>query len=408
VYLWHNCLLISNKKLPFGYSLPELGFAKLKDLILSMSDKIRIDNKSNNHPFAILINPELYRRSLSDSEEFNPMPNKFPGFSTFGRQSSDIGIQNKMMHGSQDYDIYNKYNQNFPMNPTNYYPVYPNYPQQESRRNESSSSFQSIPENPNANRNNDSTYIPQANSLYGSQVNHQHLNISHCRNNTGSDIGYDNTFPITFSGMHKPGNLSHDFNLNNGYNTNKIWMYPNRRDEDLIEINSSGFLSENSSIYGFARSRSTSPKEHARVVSNLYNPNYGNEPNLNSSNAKIHRISEEQKSEEENPLSFQEMEDIIAPIFESNLTSSPEIEQKRQESISDFKEVTNEKEAPQQAKPTVPKQIHPNTVHSKLVPTSKIFLPSNKNSTVDKQSEKFTQNIVSASRLKAKTDNLPS
>jgi len=382
------------KRLPFNYSLPELGFAKLKDLILSMGDQIRIDNKSNNHPYAILINPKAYHKGLSHSEDFHPMPNQFPGYSHYGRQSSDMSIPQRMMHGSRDYDMYNrKCNNSYSMTPKNYYPVFPSFQQHnELRRDESSSSFQSA-DKYNLNGN-DSIYVPQATSLYGTQVNPPQLNISHCRNNTGSDIGYENSsFPI-FSGKLKQGNLSQDYSQYPDFN-GKIWQ-PIEANEELIEVNSSLFLSENSSNFNFDGSRSTSPKQHERVVSNLSNPYFGaGDQRFGTSNSNIERIPEEGKSEE----------------VKSEEVKSEEVksEKGREASISsDFKEVKNETEAPQQAKPTVPKQIHPNTAHSnsKLVPTSKIFLPSNKNKLGPRQGETFTQNIQSVSKLKAKTDRI--
>jgi len=366
------------KKLHFNYSLPELGFAKLKDLILSMGDEIKIDNKSNNHPYAVLINPEAYHKGYPSSEDFHAIPNQFPGYANYGRQSSDMSIPTRMIHGSKDYEMHNhKYNNSYSMTPTNYYPMFSNFQQHnELRRNQSSSSFQSADKfNPNANGN-DSFYVPQATSLYGTQVNQPQLNISHCRNNTGSDIGYENNFPI-FSGKLKQNNLSQDYSQYPSFN-GKVWQ-PIEAKEELIEVNSSLFLSENSSNFGFDRSRSISPKQHERIVSNLNNPNFGGiDQKFVTPNSIAERFSEEEKTET-----------------------------KRQGSIScDFKEVTNATEAPQQAKPTVQKQIHPNTAHnhSKLVPTSKIFLPSNKSKAPQKQAETFNQEIKSVSRLKAKAD----
>ena len=47
--------LYLKRKLPFMLNLNELGFAKLKDLVLSMSDQIKLELRSHNHPFAYLI-----------------------------------------------------------------------------------------------------------------------------------------------------------------------------------------------------------------------------------------------------------------------------------------------------------------------------------------------------------------
>ena len=52
--------LYLRKKLPFALDLNELGFPKLKDLILSMSDKIKLELRGHNHPFAYLIKSSRY------------------------------------------------------------------------------------------------------------------------------------------------------------------------------------------------------------------------------------------------------------------------------------------------------------------------------------------------------------
>ena len=43
-----------NKKLTFNLDLNELGFPKLEDLIIAMRDKISLELRGNNHPFAFL------------------------------------------------------------------------------------------------------------------------------------------------------------------------------------------------------------------------------------------------------------------------------------------------------------------------------------------------------------------
>jgi hypothetical protein len=49
--------LYLRRKLPFSLDLNELGFPKLKDLILSMSDRVKLELRGHNHPFAYLIRP---------------------------------------------------------------------------------------------------------------------------------------------------------------------------------------------------------------------------------------------------------------------------------------------------------------------------------------------------------------
>lgn len=51
------------KKVPFDFNLSTLGFPKLKDLILSMSDQVKIELKGQNHPYASLIAPKVAESS---------------------------------------------------------------------------------------------------------------------------------------------------------------------------------------------------------------------------------------------------------------------------------------------------------------------------------------------------------
>ena len=43
------------KKLPFNLEWNELGFPKLKDLLNSMEDNIKVELRDANHPFAYLM-----------------------------------------------------------------------------------------------------------------------------------------------------------------------------------------------------------------------------------------------------------------------------------------------------------------------------------------------------------------
>jgi len=49
--------LYLRRKLSFSLDLNELGFPKLKDLILSMNDRVKLELRGHNHPFAYLIRP---------------------------------------------------------------------------------------------------------------------------------------------------------------------------------------------------------------------------------------------------------------------------------------------------------------------------------------------------------------
>lgn len=273
-----------------------------------------------------------------------------------------------------DYEFY-KYDSRYPAAiATNYYPMYPHFTSSGLKRDASASSFMSDTKlNFNKTGTSESYYIPEAASLYGSVggvgVCPAYLNISHVRNNTGSaDIGHENTMPLT--AKHRPVNLSHDFSLNRT-GTSKMWVNPvkGRAYDDLIEINSSGFLSEEKSIFE-ARSRSTSPN-HCRSISNLNEPGFMNE-NYHYLNMpkNINRISEERKSDED--VLNQEMEDMIAPILT---------------------EVQPVKLTPPKSKPQ----------SSKGIPTSSIVLPTDKKQL---QTGSVAFIPISASRLKAKSDDI--
>lgn len=54
------------KRLNFSYDITELGFSKLKDLLLTMSD-VEIELRGSNHPFAILSNPRKQRINKSEN-----------------------------------------------------------------------------------------------------------------------------------------------------------------------------------------------------------------------------------------------------------------------------------------------------------------------------------------------------
>ena len=59
------------KKLPFPLDLNELGFPKLKDLLKSMDDEIKIELKDVNHPFAYLVHTKNYEKWRDNRSENN-------------------------------------------------------------------------------------------------------------------------------------------------------------------------------------------------------------------------------------------------------------------------------------------------------------------------------------------------
>lgn len=61
--------LYLRKKLPFSLDLNELGFPKLKNLILSMTETIKLELRGHNHPYATLISDS---QTLEISAKSNP------------------------------------------------------------------------------------------------------------------------------------------------------------------------------------------------------------------------------------------------------------------------------------------------------------------------------------------------
>lgn len=55
------------KKLPFNLEWNELGFPKLKDLLQSMTDQIKVELRDVNHPFAYLMHKQRNHQSQHDN-----------------------------------------------------------------------------------------------------------------------------------------------------------------------------------------------------------------------------------------------------------------------------------------------------------------------------------------------------
>jgi hypothetical protein len=65
-------------RLNFSLNLSELGFAKLKDLILSMRDRVTVSN--SNHPVASLVKPKNHAHSANSSDDMSNYAPYPPGF----------------------------------------------------------------------------------------------------------------------------------------------------------------------------------------------------------------------------------------------------------------------------------------------------------------------------------------
>jgi hypothetical protein len=384
-----------NKKLRFPFNVTELGFTKLKDLVLAMGDNVKIENRGTNHPHAVLVNNEPYHHSQGSFEEFHGYPPQYHQFNMYSMPPKEMKqpLYPQPQHSPQEFDHQNQANMGYAPNMVhpNYYPTYQpvNYPQQvtEMKRDESYSSLHSINEHLNFNRtpNHDREYVPNAESLYGSGGKgypHQ-LNISHCRHNTGSDngTGYDNT--LSLAAKHKQVNLSHDFSLNQ-YRPNKLLN--KFGPDELFEINSSGLLSEEESIiYNNSSHRSESPSQmHTRTVSNLDEPDYSyNHSNYMTFPDGINEISEERKSEGDDG-GMQYVEDIIMTTVLDDLVS------------------------PSPIKPTNVKSIAPWS--KKTIPTVSVdattgtYIDKDK-STPEKECEALKAKLTSAEKLTKKMDH---
>jgi hypothetical protein len=66
------------RKLSFELDLPNLGFPKFKDLLLSMPDCVKIELKGQNHPFATLIETKAEDTNPADFTKEKNAPNNTP------------------------------------------------------------------------------------------------------------------------------------------------------------------------------------------------------------------------------------------------------------------------------------------------------------------------------------------
>lgn len=208
-------------RLNFTLNLHELGFAKLKDLILSMRDRVKVSN--SNHPVASLLDSQDRIHSLNSSEDMSnyaPYPPGYypaPYYYQDPMHSQRVSFQNEGDYNSIPYPgppYYNAQYQNYLSNYTS-----------NGKLNVSFGSFYSQTKRHNFKPRNHSSdiknmsvgsvYIPQASSLYGSVCNTSTIAPGkeaqgHHRNHTGgSDIGGDRQPKISVP-HHKLTNLSHD------------------------------------------------------------------------------------------------------------------------------------------------------------------------------------------------------
>ena len=171
-------------RLNFTVNLNDLGFAKLKDLITSMRDRVMISN--NNHPVATLIRPNKINHSANSSEDipsFTPYP---PGYYPMSYNKA-YNPQRMSSHNDMEYLE--------PYSDSQYYNAqYQNYMSNyNSNGNVSFGSFYSQTERHNfkarnhssdvKNYSSGSAYVPHASSLYGSVCNTSHIqaktNVGH-------------------------------------------------------------------------------------------------------------------------------------------------------------------------------------------------------------------------------------
>jgi hypothetical protein len=65
------------RKINFSLNLQELGFAKLKDLVLSMSEQVSLELRGHNHPFAFLIEKSIDPRKNVFSQDLDSKSGAF-------------------------------------------------------------------------------------------------------------------------------------------------------------------------------------------------------------------------------------------------------------------------------------------------------------------------------------------
>ena len=65
--------MLLKRKLPFTLDLNELGFPKLKYLLKTMDDEIKVELVNHTHPFAYLVNKQRQMSySNKDTMQFKP------------------------------------------------------------------------------------------------------------------------------------------------------------------------------------------------------------------------------------------------------------------------------------------------------------------------------------------------
>ena len=93
--------LYLRKKLPFVLDLNELGFPKLKDLILSMSDRIKLELRGHNHPFAYLIKRNPPAHSQANSEDLDLGKRRALVKTTQPHLSQDVNVNRHLQNSLQ-------------------------------------------------------------------------------------------------------------------------------------------------------------------------------------------------------------------------------------------------------------------------------------------------------------------
>ena len=163
-----------NTRLNFALNLQELGFAKLKDLIISMRDRVKVSN--SNHPVASLKRSRDQVLSLNSSEDMSNYAPYPPGYYPMNYYYPEmmnpqrVSFQNEGEYHCIPYPGPPYFNAQYQNYLSNY--------NSNGKLNVSFGSFYSQTERHNFKARNHSSelknmsvgsvYIPQASSLYGS------------------------------------------------------------------------------------------------------------------------------------------------------------------------------------------------------------------------------------------------
>jgi hypothetical protein len=121
-------------KLQFALDLNELGFVKLKELLVTMQDQIKIELRGHNHPFAKLVRPQFAaappKFRLANSEDFGATQEKghWPRLSDDTKYNAGLAAAGRMPSMGGGYKHYVDFNKQLEMIRTCIYSLLREFP----------------------------------------------------------------------------------------------------------------------------------------------------------------------------------------------------------------------------------------------------------------------------------------